>query len=317
MKITITGGGGFIASLLIRKLLDEGVTGRAVTRIVSVDLMPCPVKDPRVHSLVADLQDDGVLAQAVTPNTQAIVHLAAIVSGQAEEDFDLGMRVNIDATRLLLEHIRALGTRPRVVFTSSVAAFGGALPTRVADNTRPLPQSSYGVQKVIGELLVGDYSRKGFIDGISLRLPTISVRPGAPNKAASSFASGIIREPLAGIAAVCPVPADTRLWLQSPDRVIDNLLHALALDTRLLGEDRTVNLPGLSVTVQDMIAALRCAAGDAAAAHIRFVPDVDITRIITSWPGDFDTRRAQELGFVADADYLFVVRAHMARMGLA
>lgn len=313
MQIVITGGGGFLASMLVRRLLDKGVNGTPVQRITSVDLFPCPVVDARVQSLVGDITDGALLAQAIDADTTAIVHLAAVVSGQAEADFDLGMRVNVDATRLLLERARALGTQPRVVFTSSVAAFGGTLPTRVADDTRVLPQSSYGVQKVIGELLVADYSRKGFVDGITLRVPTISVRPGKPNKAASSFASGIIREPLAGVDAVCPVSTAMRMWLQSPDRAIDNLAHALALDTQQLGNDRTVNLPGLSVSVGDMIAALREAAGEDAAKRIRFEPDAAVERIVASWPNDFTAERAKALGFVADSDYLSVVRAHMAR----
>ncbi|MEI2417683.1 D-erythronate dehydrogenase [Orrella sp. JC864] len=317
MQIAITGGGGFLASMLVRRLLDQGVAGRAVTRIVAIDLAPCPVADPRVQSIVSDICDADALARAIAPDTDAIVHLAAVVSGQAEADFDLGMRVNVDATRLLLERARALGTRPRVVFTSSVAAFGGPLPERVADDTRALPQSSYGVQKVIGELLVGDYTRKGYIDGITVRVPTISVRPGAPNKAASSFASGIIREPLAGIEAVCPVSTEMRMWLQSPDRAIDNLVHALGLDGELLGCDRTVNLPGLSVSVGAMIQALREAAGQEAAARIRYERDPAIERIVASWPNDFTAERALKLGFVADRDYLSIVRAHMARSGLA
>ncbi|MVW77314.1 D-erythronate dehydrogenase [Bordetella sp. 02P26C-1] len=316
MQIAITGGGGFLASMLVRRLLESGVAGKPVTRIVTIDLVPCPVQDPRVESIVSDVADPNTLARAITTDTHAIVHLAAVVSGQAEADFDLGMRVNIDATRALLEHARALGTKPRFVFTSSVAAFGGTLPERVQDDTRTLPQSSYGVQKVIGELLVGDYTRKGYIDGITLRVPTISVRPGAPNKAASSFASGIIREPLAGVEAVCPVSPELRMWLQSPDRAIDNLAHALEVDGALLGNDRTVNLPGLSVSVGSMIEALRTAAGDAVTKLIRYEPDPAVERIVASWPNDFETVRARALGFVADEDYVSVVRAHMARMGM-
>ena len=317
MQIVITGGGGFLASMLVRRLLDQGVEGRPVSRIVTLDLVPCPVQDPRVHSVVGDVNNAATLEEVITADTKAIVHLAAVVSGQAEADFDLGMRVNVDATRLLLERVRALGTKPRVVFTSSVAAFGGTLPERVQDDTRALPQSSYGVQKVIGELLVGDYTRKGFIDGITVRVPTISVRPGAPNKAASSFASGIIREPLAGVEAVCPVSTDMRMWLQSPDRAIDNLAHAIALDGSLLGNDRTVNLPGLSVSVGAMIEAMREAAGDEAVARIRFEPDAAIERIVASWPNDFTPARALKLGFVADNDYVSIVRAHMARTGVS
>lgn len=317
MQIAITGAGGFLGSMLVRRLLDKGLNGKPVERITSIDLAPCPVVDDRVHSIVANINDADALAQAIDPNTTAICHLAAIVSGQAEADFDLGMRINVDATRLLLERARALGTRPRFVFTSSVAAFGGTLPERVKDDTRALPQSSYGVQKVIGELLVSDYTRKQFIDGITVRVPTISVRPGAPNKAASSFASGIIREPLAGIDAVCPVSTDLRMWLQSPDRAIDNLAHALALDGQLLGNDRTVNLPGLSVSIGTMIDSLREAAGQAVVDRIQFEPNPDVERIVSSWPNDFEPTRALALGFVADQDYLSIVRSHMARTGVS
>lgn len=317
MQIVITGAGGFLGSMLVRRLLDHGLKGKPVERITSIDLAPCPIVDARVQSIVSNINDAEMLARAIDHKTTAICHLAAIVSGQAEADFDLGMHINLDATRLLLERARALGTTPRFVFTSSVAAFGGALPARVPDDNRTLPQSSYGVQKVIGELLVGDYTRKQFIDGITVRVPTISVRPGAPNKAASSFASGIIREPLAGIDAICPVSPDLRMWLQSPDRAIDNLVHALALDGGLLGNDRTVNLPGLSVSIGTMIDALREAAGQEVVDRIRFEPNADIERIVSSWPSDFEPKRALALGFVADQDYLSIVRSHMTRTGVS
>ena len=203
----------------------------------------------------------------IDADTCSVFHLAAVVSGQAEADFDLGMRVNLDATRLLLDTCRAVGHRPRVVFTSSVAVYGGTLPEVVRDDTAVNPQSSYGAQKAIGELLVSDYSRKGFVDGRVLRLPTISVRPGRPNKAASSFASGIIREPLNGEASVCPVAPDTRVWLLSPRRAIECLVHGHELPAAALGARRAVNLPGISVSAREMVAALERVAGTDVAAH--------------------------------------------------
>ncbi|MDZ5456866.1 D-erythronate dehydrogenase [Azohydromonas lata] len=318
MNVLITGGAGFLGAALARRLAAQGVAGRSVERITLLDrAAPAqPIDDPRVCHVAADISDPAALERAIGEHTGTIVHLAAVVSGQAEADFDLGMRVNVDATRLILERARALGTRPRVVFTSSVAAFGGPLPARVADDTRALPQSSYGVQKAIGELLVGDYTRKGYIDGVTLRLPTISVRPGAPNKAASSFASGIIREPLAGLPAVCPVSTDVRMWLQSPDCAVSNLVHAISLDGALLGIDRTVNLPGLSVSVGEMIGALREVAGADVAARVRFERDPVVERIVTSWPSDFTAERARTLGFVADRDYASIIRAHLASHGV-
>ncbi|WPB55536.1 D-erythronate dehydrogenase [Xylophilus sp. GOD-11R] len=314
MRILITGGAGFLGSALARRLLADGVAGTRVEQIVLFDRAPpaTPCTDPRCRALTADIDDASALAEAIGTDITHIVHLAAVVSGQAEADFDLGMRVNVDATRLILERARALGTAPRVVFTSSVAAFGGNLPARLPDDARTLPQSSYGVQKVIGELLVGDYSRKGFIDGVTLRVPTISVRPGAPNRAASGFASGIVREPVAGQPAVCPVSTDTRMWLQSPRRAVDNLVHAIGLDSAALGTDRTVSLPGLSVTVGEMIDALREVAGAEVAGLIRHERDPAVEAIVASWPGDFTAERARALGFVADRDFASIVRDHIA-----
>ncbi len=319
MNVLLTGGAGFLGSALARRLASSVTAGAPIERITLLDrAAPSqPIEDPRVHYMAADINDPAALERAIGAHTTTIVHLAAVVSGQAEADFDLGMRVNVDATRLILERARALGTRPRVVFTSSVAAFGGPLPARVADDTRALPQSSYGVQKVIGELLVGDYTRKGYIDGVTLRVPTISVRPGAPNKAASSFASGIIREPLAGMPAICPVSTDVRMWLQSPQCAVSNLVHAISIDGAALGIDRTVNLPGLSVSVGEMIEALRAVAGPEVAARVRFERDPLVERIVASWPSDFTAERARALGFVADQDYASIIRAHMAGQGLA
>ena len=230
--------------------------------------------------MAGDVADPAFVAAAIGGDTDSVFHLAAVVSGEAEANFDLGWRVNFDATRHLLERCRALARPPKVVFTSSVAVFGGALPDVVPDTQALTPQSSYGAQKAVGELLVHDYTRKGFLDGRSLRLPTVSVRPGKPNKAASSFASGILREPLAGVDAICPVPAETRMWLLSPRRVIENLLIGHEAPAAALTQGRSVNVPGISVTVGGMVDALRRVAGDAVAARVRFAPDPAIERIV-------------------------------------
>ena len=231
MKVLITGGAGFLGQRLAKKLLERGTLKGAndkdssIDQIVLVDIVQdAPLSDKRVRYIVGDIGDADFLKSTVDASTNSIFHLAAIVSGQAEADFDLGMRINVDASRHLLDICRGLGHRPKVVFASSVAVFGGELPAMVLDTTALTPQSSYGTQKAVVELLVNDYTRKGFIDGRVLRLPTISVRPGRPNAAASSFASGIIREPLNGEPAICPVNANTRLWLLSPETVIESLM---------------------------------------------------------------------------------------------
>jgi len=313
MKILVTGGAGFLGSRLIHALLQPAALDLlpAQARIVSLDLAPCPLEDPRLESVVGDIADPACIAAQVDADTRIVYHLAAIVSGQAEADFDLGMRINLDATRLLLEACRRQGGAPRVIFASSLAVFGGELPAKVPEELAPLPQSSYGAQKAMAELLVGDYSRKGFIDGRVCRLPTISVRPGKPNAAASSFASGIIREPLAGQPSNCPVPADTRLWLSSPDTVIANLVHAARIDGQALGLRRTLNLPGISVRVGEMLDSLERLAGREARALVGHQPDPRVAGIVCSWPGDFDIERPLRLGFGVDAGFDAIVAAHM------
>src|SRR5688572_4933473 len=263
VKVLITGGAGFLGRRLANKLVERrtltGSDGRdhAIDEIVLVDIVPAEgCTDARIRMIVGDISDATLLNRAIERNTGSVFHLAAIVSGQAEADFDLGMRINVDASRALLEACRAAGHRPRVVFTSSVAVYGGELPATVLDSTALNPQSSYGTQKAVGELLVNDYSRKGFIDGRVLRLPTISVRPGKPNKAASSFASGIIREPLNGELSTCPIAPETRVWLSSPRKAIDGLILGHDLPAQALGSSRAVNLPGVCVTVREMVAAL-------------------------------------------------------------
>ena len=313
-KVLITGGAGFLGKKLAGKLLERGrLDGRAIDKLVLLDMAaPADLDDPRIEAIVGDIAEPAVLERAIDRDTQSVFHLAAVVSGAAEADFDLGMRINLDASRHLLERCRKLGHVPRVIFTSSVAAFGGALPAVIPDDFAPMPMSSYGAQKVMGELMVSDYSRKGFIDGRTLRMPTISVRPGKPNAAASSFASGMIREPLNGEAAVAPVSPETRMWLMSPRLAIENLIHGHEVDAAAFGFPRSISLPGLSVSVQDMLAALRSVAGDKVAGLVRWEPNDAIKRIVESWPGEFAATRAKALGFKADANFEDVIRAYLA-----
>ncbi|MDB5459312.1 MAG: NAD-dependent epimerase/dehydratase [Caulobacteraceae bacterium] len=319
MKIVITGGAGFLGQKLARRLLqldgiaarDDGVR-RPIDEVVLVDRVAAPdLGVARVRSVAADITDAQVMGGLIGPDVDLVFHLAAIVSGAAEADFDLGMAINLDASRRLLDLCRAAGHRPRVVFTSSVAVYGGALPPVVTDETRLDPRSSYGVQKAIGELLLGDYTRKGFVDGRILRLPTISVRPGAPNKAASSFASGLIREPLGGQPTVCPVSTDLRLWLLSPRGAIDGIVAGAQLPSSALGDQRALNLPGLSVSVAEMIAALERAGGRAAVDLIRFERDPAVEAIVGGWPAAWDISRAQALGLKGDPDFDAIVRAYV------
>lgn len=318
MKIVVTGGAGFLGQMLIRSLCESGSLTRSdgskyrIEQIVSIDNGQAGklYVDDRVGYVVGDIANPQFLSHVLARDTDSIFHLAAVVSGGAEADFDLGMRVNLDGTRALLECARVQTGAPRVVFASSVAAFGGPLPAGVDDDTYPRPATSYGVQKLIGEYLVGDYSRKQFLDGRSVRLPTIVVRPGKPNAAASGFASGIIREPLAGVDANCPVDASTALWVSSPQAAIKSIIHAHELSPEAWGPHRALNLPGLTVTVAQMIEALRKVGGDAAAARVKMVPDAGIRRIVDTWPANFRTPRALALGFAQDPDVVGIVKAY-------
>lgn len=309
MKIMITGGAGFLG-----KRLAAGLLRRAdIDEIVLVDVAPAEGHaDPRIRTVTGDIADSSLMASLVDARTVGIFHLAAVVSGQAEADFELGMRINLDASRLLLDLCRQRGHKPRVVFTSSVAVYGGDLPDVVTDDLALRPASSYGTQKAIAELLLADYSRRGFVDGRVLRLPTVSVRPGLPNKAASSFASGIIREPLNGEDAVCPVAPETRLWLLSPRCAIDCLIHGFDLDADALGRQRAINLPGITVTAGEMVASLRRVAGEEVAARVHWERDAAIERIVGTWPGAWNTARAETLGFKGDRNFEQVVRAYIA-----
>jgi nucleoside-diphosphate-sugar epimerase len=318
MKVLITGGAGFLGLRLARALLARGhLTGpdgaaTPIDKIVLLDAVaPAGLTDARLQIVTGDFAQPSLLAAALDGDTHAVFHLAAVVSGQAEADFDLGMRINLDGPRHLLERCRALGHRPRVVFTSSVAVYGGTLPDVVPEDTALNPQSSYGAQKAIGELLLGDYSRKGFIDGRVLRLPTVSVRPGRPNAAASSFASGIIREPLHGESAVCPVSPETRLWLLSPRGAIDSLIAGYELAPEALGNRRSLNLPGISITAGAMVEALARVAGPEVAALVRWEHDPRIDNIVSTWPAALDAQRAISLGMRPEGDFDTIIRAYM------
>lgn len=318
MNILVTGAAGFLGRRLIEALLLRGsLTDRAgqtqpITRITAFDVVPLEgMDDPRIKVVCGDITEREVLDSLIDAETDSVFHLAAIVSSHAEADFELGMRINFTATQNLLERIRQLGTSPKWVMTSSVAVFGGQLPEQVSDNQVWAPQSSYGTEKAMNDLLLADYSRRGFVDGRSLRMPTIVVRPGKPNLAASSFASGIIREPLNGQESVCPVPLKTRLWLMSPALAIRNLIHGHELSKEQLTHGRVINMPGLSITVERMIDALRRTAGDEVAGRIRMERNPAIERIVGSWPGAFTATYARDLGFTADDDFAGVIQQFM------
>jgi len=308
MKIVITGGSGFLGQRVARELLNSGQLNDAagnpqsIRELVLMDIaVPADsFPNPKVRYAIGDVASPKFIAETLSDDTDGIFHLAAVVSGAAEADFDLGMRVNIDGTRSLLEACRHQQKRARFLFASSVAVFGAPLPEIVTDATMPAPQSSYGIQKLIGELLVSEYSRKGFIDGRTVRLPTVSIRPGKPNAAASSFASGILREPLNGVDAICPVEPETELWLISPRLAVECLVHGFEVPSEKLGSIRSLSLPGITVSVKEMVASLERVAGAAAAQRIHWKPDERIKAIVKSWPARFDTSRANSLGFPHD-----------------
>ena len=316
MKILITGGAGFLGQQLAGALLARAglhLDGVAVPidRIVCFDQVEGVLTDPRVTNVAGDIADRALVGSLVDADTRVVIHLAAVVSGTAEADFDLGMRVNLDGARNLLEACRATGACPRVLFSSSVAVFGGDLPAVVSDATTPTPQGSYGIQKLIGEHLVQDYTRKGFIDGRSVRVPTVVVRPGTPNGAASGFASGIIREPLAGLDAVLPVDPATRMWIASPRAVVSMFVHAIGLSAQAWGWNRCLNLPGLTVSMAQALDSLRRVGGERAMAHVHHAPDERIGALVRTWAPVLDTQRARQMGFVADTDYDAILRAYV------
>ena len=321
MKVLITGGGGFLGYRLGQALLKKGTlsdaTGKQVpiSQITLFDMAFPENIDVVFKCVKGDLNDKTAIEAALGGDTSAVFHLASVVSGGAEADFDLGMRVNLDGTRGLLDQCRKLVKPPRLVFTSSLAVFGGELPDILDDGTTPNPQNSYGAQKVCCEYLIGDYSRKGFIDGRTVRLPTVSVRPGKPNLAASSFASGIIREPLSGVAAICPVGRESAMWLLSPAKAVEALIHAHELPSSAWGVKRVLNVSGCTVGIGDMIDTLRRIAGDRVADLIQMQPDPRVQAIVPSWPTRFKTERADSLGFSANKDAESLIREYIEDQG--
>ncbi len=322
MKVLIIGGAGMVGRNLAEALVASGRLGdRPVTEVTLFDVVPAMTQGTdslRVRAETGDIADRATVDALIAPRPDVIFHLAAIVSGEAEADFDKGYRINLDGTRNLFEAIRAIpGYHPRVVYTSSIAVFGAPFPEAIGDDFITAPMTSYGAQKMIGELLLNDYSRRGIFDGVGIRLPTIVVRPGKPNKAASGFFSGIIREPLAGLEAVLPVDDDVRHWVASPASATGFLIHAATMDTAPLGARRCLTMPGLSVTVGEMIAALGEVAGQDKVALIRREPDATIRGIVAGWPRNFDAARATAAGFVADASFQDIIRAHIRDMDTA
>jgi nucleoside-diphosphate-sugar epimerase len=318
MHVVITGGAGFIgkklaSALLARGALETAAGRQTIERLTLFDVahpegLP---EDARLTSIAGNITDLAEVHGAIRDDVAGVFHLAAIVSANAEEDFDLGMRVNLEGTRNVLEACRALPRAARLVFASSVAVYGGDMPDVLDDGTILTPQTSYGAQKAIGELLLNDYSRKGLVDGRALRLPTIVVRPGKPNRAASTFASSIIREPLAGQDAVCPVGRDAAMYILSPRRVADALIRAFELPPEAFGMTRMLTLPGITVSIGEMVDALEQVAGERVAQRVKWQPDPVIQKIVAGWPTAFDARRARAMGFEADPDFASIIRAHI------
>jgi D-erythronate 2-dehydrogenase len=317
MHILITGAAGMVGRKLTARLVESGeLNGRPIEKLTLIDI-GAPQRPEKFAGIVgtfaADITEPAVTQAAVAGRPDVIFHLAAIVSGEAELDFEKGVRVNLDASRALLEAIRQAGQGycPRLVFTSSIAVFGAPFPQAIPDDFHLTPLTSYGTQKAIVELLLAEYSRRGFLDGIGIRLPTISVRPGRPNKAASGFFSSIIREPLAGQGAVLPVEETVTHWHASPRAAIRFLIHAAGLSREQLGLRINLTMPGVCCTVAEQIAALRRIAGDKVAGRIRREPDPLVARIVAGWPSRFDPRRALALGFTAEASFDDIIRAHI------
>jgi D-erythronate 2-dehydrogenase len=319
MHILITGAAGMLGRKLTQKLVGAGeLGGQAIQRLTLVDVIAPEIPSAfasETQAKAADISDPTQAPALIAGRPDIIFHLAAIVSGEAEMDFDKGYRINLDGTRYLFEAVRAETAkapyRPRIVFTSSIAVFGAPFPDKIGDEFFTTPLTSYGTQKAIGELLLSDYSRRGIFDGIGLRLPTICVRPGKPNKAASGFFSNILREPLAGQEAVLPVSDEVRHWHASPRAAIGFFLRAATMDLTLLGARRNLTLPGYSATVGEQIAALIRVAGPKAAALIRREPDPKIEAIVAGWPRNFDACRAVALGFRAEGSFDEIIRAHI------
>ncbi|MDX2156464.1 MAG: D-erythronate dehydrogenase [Hyphomicrobiaceae bacterium] len=319
MKVLILGGAGMVGRKLAERLARDGRLGSAeITGLTLYDVVapqkPADARFP-VELLTGDLPAPGETDRLVAGKPDVIFHLAAIVSGEAEQEFEKGYRINLQGTMNLLESIRraydGASRKPRLVFTSSIAVFGAPFPEKIPDDFFLTPLTSYGTQKAIGELLLADYTRKGILDGVGIRLPTICVRPGKPNKAASGFFSNIIREPLAGLEAVLPVSEDVMHWHASPRAAIGFLLHAATIAGARLGARRNLSMPGLAVTVGQQIEALRKVAGERVVARIKRVPDPFVQEIVAGWPRNFETKRAIELGFKAEASFEDIIRVHI------
>ncbi len=319
MRVVITGGTGFVGRKLAARMLRDGaITGpgggqEEISELVLFDNAepnpPLELSDPKLKIVTGDITDKDQVEALITPGTGSIWHLAAVVSAGAEADLDLGYAVNLDGTRHVLNACRKLSMPPRVVFASSAAVYGGEPPLTVADKTPPTPRTSYGAQKAAGELFVNDYTRRGIIDGRSARLPTIVVRPGRPNKAASTFASSIMREPLAGQTAICPVAPASKMAIMSPRRLIEALLTLHGMDGEKLGFNRTVLLPSISVSIGEMSDSLRRVGGEEAAGRIIWQPDPFIQKIVDQWPGTMHAPRAEGLGLKGDANMDEIVTA--------
>jgi nucleoside-diphosphate-sugar epimerase len=319
LHILILGAAGMVGRKLTERLLRDGRLGtHDITRMTLQDVVaptrPANASIP-ITVVASDFADAGAAVPLIAHRPEVIFHLAAIVSGEAEAEFDKGYRINLDGTRLLLEAIRLEGINrpyfPKLVFTSSIAVFGAPFPEAIGDEFFSTPLTSYGTQKAIGELLLNDYSRRRFVDGIAIRLPTIVIRPGKPNLAASGFFSNILREPLSGQEAVLPVSRDVRHWFASPRAAVGFLLHAVELDTQTLGWRRMLSAPGLSATVGEEIEALRRVAGDKAVRLIREEADERIIKMVAGWPRNFDARRAISLGFRAETSFDDIIRIHI------
>jgi D-erythronate 2-dehydrogenase len=318
LHILVLGAAGMVGRKLTERLLRDGrLSDREISRMTLHDVV-APTKPANaaipISTITSDFADPGTAAPLVAHRPDVIFHLAAIVSGEAELDFDKGYRINLDGTRMLFDAIRLIGGgyKPRLVFTSSIAVFGAPFPEAIGDEFFQTPLLSYGTQKAICELLLADYSRRGFMDGIGIRLPTICIRPGLPNKAASGFFSNILREPLAGKEAVLPVSEDVRHWHASPRSAVGFLLHAATMDSAAAGARRNLTMPGLSATVGEQIAALKRVAGDKVAARIKREPDPFIMGIVDGWPRNFDAKRAVKLGFTtAEKTFDDIIRIHI------
>ncbi len=316
MTVLVTGGAGFLGTRLIRSLL-AGTGALAPARIICVDREPSPLADPRVESRVGSIADADFVRGAVPPDVRVIWHLAAVLSGQSEAEPELAASVNVGGTQALLEACRGAAQPPRFVLASTVAVFGGPLPAEVPEDLALRPQTTYGTTKAIAELLVLEASRRGVVDAVVCRVPTVAVRPGLPNSALSSFVSGIVREPLAGVGSVCPVPLDVRLWVASPATTTANLLQAALIPADALGGVRTVNLPGICVTPADMLASLARVAGAPVRALVQERVDPHVAAVVVGWPGAFDVSRALRLGFVNDHDADALVRQFVAERDAA